>query len=59
MTENIIGKGIYGTIDELLDTFHQAAARADANVYFGCFAPNGRFLGKAHLSLSVEMVLGC
>lgn len=29
----------------LLDTFHASAARADEAAYFGCFAPDGVFLG--------------
>jgi phosphohistidine phosphatase SixA len=32
-------------VGEVLDAFHEAAARADEEAYFGCFAPEGVFLG--------------
>ncbi len=43
--DSIIGKGVYNNIDELLNSFHQAAATAKLQQYFGCFHSNGRFLG--------------
>ena len=42
---SIVGKGCYPTIDNLLDSFHNSASTADLRTYFGCFAPEGRFLG--------------
>lgn len=42
----VVGKGRYATVEELLNVFHNAAARADFNTYFGCFHPQGRFLGS-------------
>lgn len=30
---------------QMLDAFHAAAARADEDLYFGCFEPDGLFLG--------------
>jgi ketosteroid isomerase-like protein len=32
-------------IEQVLDQFHQAAAKADGATYFGLFAPEGVFLG--------------
>lgn len=32
-------------IARLMDSWHQAASRADADAYFGAFAPDGVFLG--------------
>ncbi|MBC8106003.1 MAG: nuclear transport factor 2 family protein [Anaerolineae bacterium] len=32
-------------VDQTLDRFHAAAARADEKIYFDCFAPEGVFLG--------------
>jgi hypothetical protein len=32
-------------IELALDQFHQAASKADANAYFGLFAPEGVFIG--------------
>lgn len=43
--DSIIGKGIYESIDELLDSFHAAAACSDLARYFGCFSSSGSFLG--------------
>ncbi|RHY03922.1 hypothetical protein DYB25_002757 [Aphanomyces astaci] len=40
-----IGKGVYTNVDALLDAFHQGAAEANLQQYFGCFHPDGRFLG--------------
>ncbi|ETW05027.1 hypothetical protein H310_04076 [Aphanomyces invadans] len=40
-----IGKGTYTTVDALLDAFHQGAAEASLQLYFGCFHREGRFLG--------------
>jgi hypothetical protein len=37
--------GAVREVGSLLDTFHAAASRADGAAYFGCFAPEGVFLG--------------
>jgi hypothetical protein len=42
---SIFGSGSYDRIEDLLDNFHMAAATANLLVYFGCFHPEGRFLG--------------
>lgn len=34
-----------GEVAAMLDTFHEAAAKADETTYFGLFAPEGVFLG--------------
>ena len=33
------------SVDQTLDRFHAAAARADETAYFDCFAPEGVFIG--------------
>lgn len=32
-------------IEKTLDSFHEAAAKADGKAYFACFAPDGVFIG--------------
>jgi hypothetical protein len=33
------------TVDQVLDGFHEAAAKADADAYFGAMTPDGVFIG--------------
>jgi hypothetical protein len=42
---DVIARGRHATVDQLLDTFHSSARKADLATYFGCFDQRGRFLG--------------
>jgi hypothetical protein len=42
---SIISQSNFSNVEDLLDSFHQAAATSNLNAYFGCFHSSGRFLG--------------
>eukprot|EP00428_Durinskia_dybowskii_P060867 CAMPEP_0170369604 /NCGR_PEP_ID=MMETSP0117_2-20130122/8070_1 /TAXON_ID=400756 /ORGANISM="Durinskia baltica, Strain CSIRO CS-38" /LENGTH=196 /DNA_ID=CAMNT_0010624331 /DNA_START=62 /DNA_END=652 /DNA_ORIENTATION=+ len=43
--DDIIGSGRHKSVDQLLDSYHRAAAKADLVAYFGCMDKQGRYLG--------------
>lgn len=45
MAASIAGTCRHGSVEELLDSFHLAAEEAKLSDYFGCFSPDGYFLG--------------
>lgn len=48
MTEvraDIVASSNFADVETLLDAFHRGAATANLRLYFGCFHPEGRFLG--------------